>query len=71
MLEQGQLASCLAVGELNIAVILSAARAGDALAQAAFDRVGENLGQVAAFCISVLNPAMIVLGGGLGLAAFD
>lgn len=51
--------------------ILSAARAGDVLAQAALQELGEALGQVAAICAVTLNPAMLVIGGGLGSAAYD
>ncbi len=51
--------------------VLAAAQAGDELALKAVTKVGEWLGIVMSACVSVLNPLMIVLGGGLGLAAFD
>jgi glucokinase len=51
--------------------VLTAAQAGDPIAQAALAKVAEWLGIVMAACVSVLNPLKIVLGGGLGLAAFD
>ena len=51
--------------------ILAAARAGDVLALAALAEVGRHLGLVMAACVAVLDPARIVIGGGLGLAAFD
>jgi glucokinase len=60
-----------AASELTTKAILTAARAGDELALAALDEVGRRLGQVMAACVAVLNPALIVIGGGLGLAAFD
>jgi glucokinase len=33
--------------------------------------MGRNLGTIVAACVAVLNPARIIIGGGLGLAAFD
>lgn len=50
--------------------ILEAAAAGDALALAALTEVGEWLGQIMAASVALLNPGLIVIGGGLGLAAF-
>jgi glucokinase len=58
-------------GELSTSAILTAAKKGDDLALAALDEVGHNLGMVMAACVSVTNPAIFVVGGGLGLAAFD
>lgn len=57
--------------ELTPQQILSAARVGDRLAQAALLELGESLGQVAAICAATLNPAVLVIGGGLGSAAYD
>jgi glucokinase len=57
--------------ELTPHEILSAARAGDRLAQAALFELGEALGEVAAICAATLNPAVLVIGGGLGSAAYD
>jgi glucokinase len=57
--------------DLNAQVILAAAREGDPLAQAAFNLAGNWLGQIIAMCIAMLDPARIVLGGGVALAAFD
>lgn len=51
--------------------IISAAQAGDPLALAALNDVGHHFGMVMAACVSTLNPARIIVGGGLGLAAFD
>jgi predicted NBD/HSP70 family sugar kinase len=57
--------------ELAPHTIIAAAQAGDELALAALSEVGRHLGMVMAACVAVLNPAMIVIGGGTGLAAFD
>lgn len=51
--------------------IISAANDGDDLALAAFSEMGRHLGFVIAICLSILNPALIVIGGGLGLASFE
>jgi glucokinase len=51
--------------------ILQAARDGDALAHIVMDEAAEWLGMVFAYCGVMLNPALFVLGGGLGLAAAD
>ncbi len=56
---------------LSPASILTAAQENDALARAALDEVGRELGIVMAVCVAVLNPAIFVIGGGLGLAAFN
>ncbi len=63
--------SLTASGDLSPAMILSAARQGDALALDAFAEMGTSLGIVMASCVAVLNPARFIIGGGLGLAAFD
>jgi len=47
----------------------AAARAGDPGVQAALDRAGSHLGQVAAAVVLTLHPDLIVLGG--GVAALD
>jgi len=51
--------------------IVQAARTQDALAVAALAEMGRHLGMVIAFCAAVTNPSLVVIGGGLGLAAFD
>lgn len=51
--------------------ILAAARAGQTAALAALDEAGRALGIVAAACVALLNPACIVIGGGLGAAGFE
>jgi glucokinase len=50
--------------------ILLAALQGDELALKAFATVGEYLGIVMADAVMLLNPGVIVIGGGLGRAAF-
>jgi glucokinase len=57
--------------ELSPSCIVSAALEGDLLAREALSEMGRHLGTVMAICAAVLNPALIVVGGGLGLAAFD
>jgi glucokinase len=51
--------------------ILEAARQGDDLARAAFEKMGCYLAQIWAPAVALLNPSKIVLAGGIGLAAFD
>lgn len=51
--------------------VLQAARQRDAAAMAALNKVGEWLGLIMATASAWLNPARFVIGGGLGLAAFD
>ncbi len=63
--------SSLATGEITTHAILDAARAGDPLACRVIDEAVEALGTVMAFSAAVLDPTLIVLGGGLGTAASD
>ncbi|MBK8026730.1 MAG: ROK family protein [Chloroflexi bacterium] len=51
--------------------ILTAARAGDALARQVVDEAAEMLGIVMTICATILNPNLFVIGGGLGRAAAD
>lgn len=51
-------------------VVADRARAGDSIAQAAFDEAGRCLGRVLATAVNLLNPSRIVIGGGVSLA-FD
>ena len=51
--------------------ILRAAHNQDALALQALAEMGRHVGMVIAFCAAVTNPSLVVIGGGLGLAAFD
>lgn len=70
-LHEARYASGLAGEEVTTEAVLREAAAGDELALAALTEVGRRLGIVIAACVAILNPALIVLGGGLGLAAFD
>jgi glucokinase len=49
--------------------ILEAAQSGDQLALRIVDEAAEALGTALAWCATILNPARIVIGGGLGHAA--
>ena len=51
--------------------VVAAARNGNALAQAALTETARWLGIALAAYTALLNPAAIVIGGGLGLSAFD
>ena len=51
--------------------VIRLAPSGDPLAQRVLREGGQWLGAIVACCAGILNPAMIVLGGGLGLAAAD
>lgn len=51
--------------------VVAAARQGDALATAALAQSAQWLGIVLATYAMLLNPAAIIIGGGLGLSAFD
>lgn len=57
--------------EVTTPDILNAARAGDPLALRVIDEAADVLGATMAWCVMLLNPALIVLGGGLGIAAYD
>ena len=57
--------------DANTAQILTAARAGDALAVAVIDTQAKLLAQVMAMCVVMTDPARIIVGGGLGEAAAD
>ncbi len=63
--------SSLATGAITTHAIIDAARAGDPLACLVIDEAVEALGEVMAFCVAVLDPTLIVLGGGLGQAESD
>lgn len=55
---------------MTAAEIAAAARAGDALALAAFERAGTALGSAIAGAVALLDLDMVVIGGGVG-RAFD
>lgn len=56
-------------GELTAADVVNAARAGDPGAREALRRMGEKLGTGIAGLINLLDPAVVVVGGGLGTHA--
>jgi glucokinase len=70
-MQQNNLKTELTPENLSPQRILVAAQAADELALAALSEVGGYLGRVMAACTALLNPALFVLGGGLGLAAYD
>ncbi len=51
--------------------VIQAARIGDPLAVTVFEDAARWLGAILAMCAGVLNPALFVIGGGLGHAASD
>jgi glucokinase len=53
-------------GELTAADVVQAARAGDPGAREAIDRMGEKLGVGIAGLLNLLDPELVVIGGGLG-----
>lgn len=57
--------------DLTSHAVLQAALEGDALAVAVFAETAVWLGAVFAIYVGVVNPERIVIGGGMGLAAFD
>ena len=57
--------------DLTPALILEAARKGDPVAATAFTEAGAALGFIIAVSAAAFNPARVVIGGGLGVAAFD
>ncbi len=52
---------------LTVPLVAEAARAGDAVALAALDKVGHNLGTGIASLVNALNPELVVFGGILSL----
>jgi glucokinase len=57
--------------EFHAEDVVAAARAGDTLALAALAETARWLGIALAAYVALLNPAAILVGGGLGLSAFD
>jgi glucokinase len=55
---------------LTTSDILQAAEAGDTLALAVLDEAALHLGMLLASSVAVLNPARLIIGGGLGAATF-
>jgi glucokinase len=71
-LDRGEYTSRLSGMEpLTTKQVITAAREGDELALAVLTEVGRHLGIVMTIAVSVTNPSLVVIGGGLGLAAFD
>jgi glucokinase len=58
-------------GELTTDRILSAARERDDVALEALAMMARVVGEIAAVASAVIDPDVVVIGGGLGLAAFD
>lgn len=56
---------------LSTQMILEAARAKDPLAQLVMDEAARWLGTVIAYYATMLNPSLVIIGGGLGEAALD
>ena len=72
LLVQGAYASSLQdVPNLTAEDVVIAAYEGDELATAVFHKVADWLSQILAIYAVVLNPQRIIIGGGLGRAAFD
>jgi glucokinase len=61
----------LLAGEFHAEDVVAAARQGDALALAALAETARWLGIALAAYVALLNPTAIIIGGGLGLSAFD
>lgn len=71
LLAKGQASKLAGIQALTPEHVLECALDGDALALAAFEYTAQWLGIALAACIALLNPARVVIGGGMGLAAFD
>ena len=72
LLTKGKHQSCLnETSELTTRAILKAARQGDSLAAAAFYEMGRHAGILISIIGAIVDPKRIVIGGGLGLAAYD
>ncbi len=68
----GDLPTALSLGsDLSVGNILAGALAGDALAHAAVAEMGRWLGMALAVNVALMDPALIVIGGGTGRTAFD
>ncbi len=70
LLQEGEESSMRAmlenkVEEVNIDIILKAARERDELAIRIIEEAGHNLGRKLAFLINLLNPEVVVIGGGI------
>ncbi len=61
----------LAMVDLDAHAVVQAIAEGDPLAQAALEELAAAFTTLVAFIVGLLNPARIVVGGGLGLAVFE
>ncbi len=66
-----QPSSLRSLASLHPQDVLQAARMGDLIATDVLGLAGRVLGVVLGLCTAVLNPQLIVVGGGFGRAAFD
>src|SRR5438094_636455 len=57
-----------AEGSLTAEAVVRAARAGDRLARKTLEAAGESLGRGVASIVALLNPELVVIGGGLAEA---
>jgi len=64
-LAQGRGSSLRGVPDLTTWIIADAARPGDSLAQAAFQRAGEYLGIAVAGFLHAFDPSIVIFGGGV------
>lgn len=64
-LAQGEATSLSDLALLNAATIADAARAGDSVAKRIFADLAEHLGVGISYLINILDPQMVVLGGGV------
>jgi glucokinase len=72
LITHSQIASTLSnKASLTPVEVLAAARDGDSLALQALAEVGRVLGFIMSACTAILNPSRYIVGGGLGLAAFE
>lgn len=63
--QAGEVTSLRDASPLDEAAVANAARAGDPVAQRIFASVGDHLGLGVSLLVNILDPQMIVLGGGL------
>ena len=56
---------------LTVGHVLQAARGGSRAAQGILERAGAMLGIAIANAVTLINPQSVIIGGGVGLAAFD
>jgi glucokinase len=71
LLASGAASSLQDVDGLTPEHVLQAAMDGDPLAVSVFRHTAQWLGEALSACVILLNPGRIVIGGGMGLAAFD